>query len=304
MIINRNDYSNIICNNYIPLIVRHVLNSHIDFNYEGILEIEPEGLKKFRVTGGIDDIIQYIKVALDNNCYVVMSANEYYLKGRLMYGKNYFKHDVLLYDYDDGKRSFSSIGYNLDGHYDYLEHSYDEITKAYYSLQNEWEYEVSIFGLFDLNEKNFNIRKVISDLKSYIQTEDISSACINDFIQNGEKGKWYNAGAGDYFGADCYDFLNQTIEAGPTNDDERSILVVTEHSNIMKLALDKLQEKGVCCYNTVLYKSMQNQLKLLKMKHLKYMITFSQSLIKKMTDDIHNIKEMQIEIIGEAMKNL
>lgn len=86
MILDRKDYDNIICNKYIPLVVRHPLSSHVDFAYEGILETYPDGLDKRRFTGVSEDIVKYIREAVNDGWYVVTSANEYYLEGKMMSG--------------------------------------------------------------------------------------------------------------------------------------------------------------------------------------------------------------------------
>lgn len=86
MILDRKDYDNIICNKYIPLVVRHPLSSHVDFAYEGILETYPDGLDKRRFTGVSEDIVKYIRETVNDGWYVVTSANEYYLEWKMMSG--------------------------------------------------------------------------------------------------------------------------------------------------------------------------------------------------------------------------
>ena len=181
MILDRKDYDNIICNKYIPLVVRHPLSSHVDFAYEGILETYPDGLDKRRFTGVSEDIVKYIREAVNDGWYVVTSANEYYLEGKMMSGIRYFRHDIMISDYDDAARTFKTIGYDASGHYRESEVSYNSMNKAYYSLQNEWEFETSLFKIND-RTYDIDIDRIRYDLSQYLDADNPVTGYLDEFI--------------------------------------------------------------------------------------------------------------------------
>jgi hypothetical protein len=70
-------------------------------------------MQKFNI-----DILAYTKFALDIKKWVFVNwIDEYYIPERTRYKRDHFKHDLLVYGYDDENKMFTVIGYGVNRHY-------------------------------------------------------------------------------------------------------------------------------------------------------------------------------------------
>ncbi len=300
MVSVREDYENIVSNYYIPITVRHELNPHIDFVYGGTLECAPAGLRRLRVTGGLENISDYIVNALNNGCYAVAAANEFYLEGRKMYGVRYFRHDILIYGYDSKKREFMTAGYDASGHYAEIRHSRRQMEQAYYSMKDEWEYELTLYSVDDSVQYGFDREKVISDLRAFVQEKDAVKEYVEDFVRDKNSGKWINVGYGRYNGIGCLNFMKKRLADGPKEEDARSLMLLEEQAAVMERALQRLDAAGVCRYAEGVFGKLREQLRFLKLKYLKYMTAGREKDIERLLEYIENIKELELAAITEG----
>lgn len=87
----------------------------------------------------------------------------------------------MISDYDDAARTFKTIGYDASGHYRESEVSYNSMNKAYYSLQNEWEFETSLFKIND-RTYDIDIDRIRYDLSQYLDAVNPVTGYLDEFI--------------------------------------------------------------------------------------------------------------------------
>lgn len=63
------------------------------------------------------DVINTVINALNNEKYVEVCVNEFYIPEREAYKTYPFRHNILLYGYDEKKKEFYTAGYKEDGHF-------------------------------------------------------------------------------------------------------------------------------------------------------------------------------------------
>ncbi len=92
------------------------------FLWEGLSDL---ALKKLGV-----NILDYIKMGLEQEKFPWLCIDEFYLPDSRNYNKNHFMHDILLYGYDDEREEFLKLGYNRWNHYDTSIIAYDDLLQA------------------------------------------------------------------------------------------------------------------------------------------------------------------------------
>jgi len=123
------------------------------------------------------DVKKYIISSIDNNNYVVIFVDEYYMENRPAYQKYHRLHDILIFGYDDEKfncftfdrrPSFSSFSQNQiddaykSGHSEFLKLSED---------LSQWIEEKSIISVKLRNVRqqyNFSSERFVKKLKLYV----------------------------------------------------------------------------------------------------------------------------------------
>ena len=76
------------------------------------------------------DVMDYITEGILSGKYVIMCVNEYYIPDREAYRTYSFRHNLLIYGYDDRRKVYKTAGYNAAGHFDVQEIDRKTIKKA------------------------------------------------------------------------------------------------------------------------------------------------------------------------------
>lgn len=77
------------------------------------------------------DIHELIRYFIDNNKYILLFVNEYYLPECRMGGVHHFLHEQLIYGYCEANQIYYAVGIDKKGHYTLLEHSFSDIETSY-----------------------------------------------------------------------------------------------------------------------------------------------------------------------------
>jgi len=141
------------------------------------------------------DIQKYIISSIDNNSYVTIFVDEYYIEGRPAYKKERRLHEILIYGYDDEnfnyfvfdrKPYFSSFQQNqIDNAY---KSGYDIYSIAPIEARVNWVNDKSIILIKPKPIRvpySFSSRRFIENLKSYLKGE--FNALYNSFVFPQEK---------------------------------------------------------------------------------------------------------------------
>ncbi len=166
-----------------------------------------------------EKVVDLIKHEIDREFYLIICVNEFYIPNRMAFGKNYFGHDILIYGYDDEKRTFNTIAYNSSGKYQTAAIPFDLIKKAFLSHR---EHSYKFYALKP--KQNYSFGKI---KKSYL----IKS--IQNFLNPKKSNKGINA---------LYTLLSGVENKIKQNDslDLRSFRTVKERANALCLFCDYL----------------------------------------------------------------
>ncbi len=75
---------------------------------------------------GKKEIIDLLKANIDVNAYITGNFDEYYIPGMKAYQNYHFKHNYMLYGYDDSKEVFYTAGYNKQQQWTHYQLSYQD----------------------------------------------------------------------------------------------------------------------------------------------------------------------------------
>jgi hypothetical protein len=90
------------------------------------------------------DIIELIKDFIENNYYVIVFVDEYFLPLCSMGERSHFLHEQLIYGYDDEILCFFAVGIKKSGQYGKIKHSFTELQNAFkrgYDIRTHGTYE-------------------------------------------------------------------------------------------------------------------------------------------------------------------
>ena len=127
------------------------------------------------------DIRQYIIFSIENNAYISIMVDEYYVEGRPAYQKHHLLHDILIWGYDDkkfnylafdGSQSLSLLSFPQNQIVDAYKYGYSMFTNLPETLKSKWINERSIISMKLKNSQkkyDFNNERFIAKLELYLK---------------------------------------------------------------------------------------------------------------------------------------
>ncbi len=79
----------------------------------------------------LNSIVNKLKSELNKGNYAFIYLEEYHIVAKNAYMSFHFRHQSLIYGYDDAEQVFNAIAFDKTGHYAELKYSYKEVKKAY-----------------------------------------------------------------------------------------------------------------------------------------------------------------------------
>ncbi len=220
-----------------------------------------------------NSIVKYIKSCIDKNRYIYLCVDDYYIPNRFCYKREHFKHDLLIYGYDDSSKSFLIAGYNNKGHYSIDNLSFEDLVKA----------NPEDFVLLSVNEK-YALKYNKSD---YLEL-------INRYILSDEKTRGINS---------LYKLLDYVdeIKNDYTLYDVKPFIVLLKHKSVIHMLLNKAKDKS--SYEDLILKY-ENQFDIcnkIKFSMMKYRFTKDKTLLsdvktminESMDLDYHCLQKIQ-----------
>lgn len=117
-------------------------------------------------------LIQFIRKNIDDNFYINVNLDEYYLKDSSSYQEYHFVHDSLLYGYDDEKQQIYSLILSANRRFEKVIYSYDEACSAFSAVDHiKGEYHLSLQRIKrNFRPYPFNLSQFINQLGNYISS--------------------------------------------------------------------------------------------------------------------------------------
>ena len=110
--------------------------------YDDVLDAE---IMKSDDMEHVDDVVSFIKNAVDQEKYTMVFVDKYFLEGRRQFNVEHHSLQIFIYGYDDRKQEFHLMGFYRDGSFGRLSISYNEFRRAFSScLENSEQFEVFV----------------------------------------------------------------------------------------------------------------------------------------------------------------
>ncbi|MGG0646511.1 hypothetical protein ABE083_06560 [Bacillus mycoides] len=248
-----------------------------------------------------EDIVDFIKKAIDLEYYVYLNVDEYFIPHRTAF-KNYNKsHDILVLGYSENDLEFSVLGYNDKQFFSKTKVPYDLFRKGFQNLSNiENDCNQIYLYKFERNANyTFRLSVVIDSLKEYLYSMN-SAGKFNALAEPENL----------VFGIECYNYLDKYLDylgEGAFYIDLRYLQKLLEHKSCMLKRIEYLEQEDYLekkhgfsnTYSDVVKKS--KNIKLLTMKFNKKNNVSTFKNIKKILKDI---KDLEIETLSKLIKRL
>lgn len=199
---------------YLMLTVKHFHDCHVDYSFDGPIACDNRLMRRYVVYGRVENVVSTIIMAIKNNSYVILNVNEKFLSRREAYQAYDFRHDLLIYGYDEEQNSFMTLGFDEDFHYRQMKYKTEIVEKAYYGMKEEWDYDITFYKI---NEKNprgrLDIKEEISRLlDGYINGDSYGKRRLNDFFVGSESQiTLCNESFYGFHGIQVYDYMINRI---------------------------------------------------------------------------------------------
>lgn len=244
------------------------------------------------------DIIDLIIKSIDMDKYVNLLLDEYYLPYRSEYNKIHFTHDTFIYGYSEKKQEFYGMAYTKKTHhYDKFSVKMKDLRKGFLNTNEGYEPRrtVKMISHKQGMSYEFNRKILLRYIDDYLSSFD-SLSRYSEFVKN--KG-------GRIYGISIYEPLLTYLfnSSGRTNVIPLQILL--EHKQLM---IDRIVyiEKNEFAYDLkdILeeYKKIYKQIRIAKLKYMKYSITYKEQLVDEIRNLLNEAKKMEI-IALELFKN-
>ncbi|NQX44393.1 hypothetical protein HQN87_03525 [Paenibacillus tritici] len=239
-----NAYLNWIATNFIQLYCFQDFNIHaIPMNYNAgiylnddfysfcpylrVQNIKYSLLKKNNI-----NITEFIINALDDDNYIDVYLNEYFVPQGKGFGKYEYHHGNMIYGYDLQSRTFNIVGYSEHSVIRHSLLSFQELEDAMIEDGREGWYGIGLLSIFKLHPYftyKFNLDLMLQQLEDYINAKNSLESC--SLMEN------YDSRIAH--GISVYDYL--ILNISEFQRDIRPLHVIWEHKKIMLLRLKYLK---------------------------------------------------------------
>lgn len=282
--------TNYLVNNYQILTVRNIKFPHLDFLHNELTG-NSDIIEKHIISNKVENIIGIIIDAIFNDFYIILNINEYYLHNRKAYQTKYFRHDIMIYGFNNSQCYFYTLGYNQNNKFCEDINSFDEINNGYNSLESDWDFEIILIKP-KLVEIKINKAKIYRDLN--IECHGLNPfRSFEAFLSDRNK---VEVSGRKCYGIKCYDFLDIYLnDSNKKNIDMRSFEILCEHFKITTRTLNLL--------NVVYDNDLEKKIYKCKILALKYNLTGDLELLDTIKKSLYDIKNSEQDLLKFITNN-
>ncbi|WP_419890379.1 hypothetical protein [Paenibacillus xylanexedens] len=258
-------------------------------------------IKKETITGLHLDIIECIIYALNNESYVITYINENHVPQKPSYQNRDFSHMFFIYGYDQEKKVFHHLGYNMENNnrkFGTIEVAFQDFVDAYY---NNPEYLFHSHDKLFMAKPNcnfqydFNVERVLDQLQQLLHSN---------------RQQQFNDDPNHVFGLDVYGNFRRIIQQSLENGNELKIppfLLLAEHKKIMQLRLEymnRLKQFESFQKEQNRYRQLEQRLIFLRNAALLYNRTKRSEAMESMMDEIMDIRAEEADILDTIIHRM
>jgi hypothetical protein len=181
------------------------------------------------------DVVTFLKNAIDDDYYIYMCVDTFYISEYPLYNKSHFTHDMFVFGYDDSKSCFHIADFLFEGRYYDTEIPYEQLKVAFHS---EYDFTNDFNGIQLLKAKEdvdypFDINWIIMMLEDYANGFDTSKR----FQSLGDPYVERVYGFGIY--EEIIGFMRKTTNHYSVI---RALHVLSDHKKLMRMRIEYLME--------------------------------------------------------------
>lgn len=247
-------------------------------------------------------ISDFIKYAVNQNKYITINLDEFYVSYRMQYHNTHYIHDTFINGYDDEKNIFYGIAYVGDPPiYKEFTVKMSEVEEAFYHNNSPYFNTRTVKMLsIDLTKfYEFNITNFVKQIRNYIE-------CVNLKEKYYEEINVYeNENMG--FGLDIYNKLIDYMEEYKENTAVALFQVLIEHKKVM---IDRLKFLEVNQYANNLgiymeeYEELLEIAQSIKMSFLKYLKRRNQIILQGIYNRFKVMRDKEKKILTDLITRL
>ena len=247
------------------------------------------------------DIKTLIKDTINDNKYVTLFLDGYYLNNTAITGKKHSISEYFIYGYNDEKETFYAVGFNSLEFFGKLTYSYDEVIKAHNSLIHDREKfgELPVWVLWyafsKIKKKNngaeqVNTDNLIKNIEEYASATVMKDKLRTEIIEG--------RGESAVYGANCQKEIIKSLYAMMDNGDYftdyRHIHLLYEHKKILFAKMKYIAiEKNLDVSEIIdRYKLVMKKIELAKIFYLKAIISEPDAFLYDKLKDTHMISKI------------
>lgn len=320
------DYNRWIISHFTNMYMMKDENGYIWYDYlepgnfcDDILETQCIKLSTLSESNIIDNIISN----LENNKYMTLFVDEYYLPNTLFTNKIHYPSEILIYGYDSEKKTILSMNFDITNTVNKVVYSYDEIINATDALMHhrklyaDFPVWIELYAMRCISVKE-NVRinvasrdKLLCLVEEYISSKQLTEKLRSEVVT--ERGKTAVFG---------YDSQKEIIKAikdminGDIYIDYRHLHLLFEHKRIvLELISYVLAESEIDGEDIISeYKKIYNSISFARILYLKglaqknasdiYGIVKDRDILEKIVSLIEKSVEAEKEILELFLENV
>ncbi|WDQ32380.1 hypothetical protein PTQ21_29050 [Paenibacillus marchantiae] len=249
-----------------------------------------------------DNITQFIIDAIDEENYVYLSIDQYYIAAYDNFRRVHTPHDMLIYGYNKENQMFYVADF-FNSKYSFSKASFNSVNGAFLSPHSEGEWFKGV-QLLQFNERKnefkFDLAYLIKQLHEYLHEKKSS----NDYKLIEEPGKDTDA-----WGIGVYRFLRKHITENALFEFSliRSLHLLFDHKEVMLRSLVFLDEKKYITrfdFHEKAYGEIKQLCLILRNLCIKHSISEKTNHIKNIIELIEKIENEERIAVQELLSDL
>ncbi len=255
------------------------------------------------------DIIKYVIACIDQNHYVALHLDEFYMEDRWAYQSTKWDHENLIYGYDLERQIFLIAGFKgTNRKFEASEIRFEAFKEAYDQCDaqnlNSWRSQIMLIRKVD---------KAVDPFKgNYVFDLDLVIESIEEYLESRDASKKFsmfqNRLAHFVFGLDVYQSIITNLP--DFSNDYRPLHVLLEHKSCMVERIQYLRNNGYLAeedytYLHESYRAMVHTCMVMRNTQLKYMFSRERAadhrLLDRIITELDQLAVFEQEVLGHML---
>ncbi|WP_128893903.1 hypothetical protein [Longirhabdus pacifica] len=258
------------------------------------------------------DMLSTLKYFIDEQKYIYLYLDEYYIPRRRTYHQSHFLHENLIFGYDDDAQTFDVLGYDEKMIFKPIQISYEALMQSYNSVedimhasmdQNTYSDSFDVFSTITLFERNphasyaFNYKLVRESLTEYLN----GSNSFERFASIKQPPSHC------VYGMDCYSYIEKYFRsflAGEVPYDIRFLHILYEHKLLMTKRIQYIHDhKWNGAHGNLLVQCQEIEDLALAMRNLfvRYSLHNHSKYVTSILDKLQQTAEMEKDFLEQCL---